>query len=49
MTPEYHGSVSGVLKNVNLMDFETNLTAKVTGLISVLAVSLTATPLMTYG
>jgi FMN reductase len=35
-TPEYHGSVSGVLKNaLDLMDFE-QLDGKVTGLISVL-------------
>ncbi|PSF37974.1 NADPH-dependent FMN reductase [Aphanothece hegewaldii CCALA 016] len=35
-TPEYHGSVSGVLKNaLDLMGFE-ELTGKVTGLISVL-------------
>lgn len=35
-TPEYHGSVSGVLKNaLDLMDFE-QLDSKVTGLISVL-------------
>jgi NAD(P)H-dependent FMN reductase len=36
VTPEYHGSVSGVLKNaLDLMDFE-HLEGKVTGLISVL-------------
>jgi FMN reductase len=35
-TPEYHGSVSGVLKNaLDLMDFE-QLDGKVTGLLSVL-------------
>lgn len=35
-TPEYHGGVSGVLKNaLDLMDFE-QLDSKVTGLISVL-------------
>ncbi len=35
-TPEYHGSVSGVLKNaLDLMDFE-QLSGKVAGLISVL-------------
>lgn len=36
VTPEYHGGVSGVLKNaLDLMDFE-QLDGKVTGLISVL-------------
>ncbi len=35
-TPEYHGSVSGVMKNaLDLLDFE-ELSGKVTGLISVL-------------
>jgi FMN reductase len=35
-TPEYHGSVSGVLKNaLDLMDFE-HLSGKVAGLISIL-------------